>query len=101
MASIRRSFFANDERPAFLASLLSGCRRVMAEQTAGLAASPDTYHAFCRLLARVKCNFQLSELAVLPDYNEFIRLFKELTVKSLQVGTLFDASTTLSSTAMS
>lgn len=47
--------------------------------------NPECYHEFCRLLMRVKSNYQLGELLRLEDYNTFIDLVAKFTVSSLQV----------------
>jgi len=43
------------------------------------------YHEFCRLLARLKSNYQLGELVKVDNYAEVIKLIAEFTVTSLQV----------------
>jgi exportin-7 len=43
------------------------------------------YHEFCRLLARIKCNYQLSEFIKLEFYSELVDLMGEFTVKSLRM----------------
>jgi len=43
------------------------------------------YHEFCRLLARLKSNYQLGELVKVDNYSEVIKLIAEFTVTSLQV----------------
>jgi len=43
------------------------------------------YHEFCRLLARLKSNYQLGELVKVDNYPEVIKLIAEFTVTSLQV----------------
>ena len=48
-------------------------------------SNPECYHEFCRLLMRVKSNYQLGELIRLDDYNSFIDLVAKFTVSSLQV----------------
>jgi exportin-7 len=44
-----------------LCAALACCRDIMRVQ-AGLAEHHDNYHEFCRLLGRLKTNYQLSEL---------------------------------------
>lgn len=46
---------------------------------------PNNYHEFCRLLARLKSNYQLGELVKVENYPEVIRLIANFTVTSLQV----------------
>ena len=48
-------------------------------------ADPECYHEFCRLLMRLKSNYQLVELMRLDDYPQFIELVAKFTVSSLQV----------------
>ena len=61
MASVRRSLFTSEaERLLFLNRLVNGSREILSTQR-GLAEH-DNYHEFCRLLGRLKANYQLSEL---------------------------------------
>jgi exportin-7 len=48
-------------------------------------SDPTNYHEFCRLLARLKSNYQLGELVVVDNYAEFIQQVANFTVQSLQV----------------
>ena len=47
---------------------------------------PECYHEFCRLLMRLKSNYQLGELMKLEEYPRLIELVAKFTVSSLQVG---------------
>ncbi|KAI8033655.1 hypothetical protein M5D96_013609, partial [Drosophila gunungcola] len=47
--------------------------------------NPDNYHEFCRLLARLKSNYQLGELIAVPCYPEAIELIAKFTVQSLHL----------------
>ena len=49
----------------------------------------SNYHEFCRLLARLKTNYQLGELVMVDHYRDVIQLIAKFTVESLQVF-LFD-----------
>lgn len=61
LASVRRSLFTNEsERTKFLHRLVTGTRNIL-QARQGLSEH-DNYHEFCRLLGRLKTNFQLSEL---------------------------------------
>lgn len=61
MASVRRSLFTSEaERFKFLNRLVNGTREVL--RTKQGLAEHDNYHEFCRLLGRLKTNYQLSEL---------------------------------------
>lgn len=48
-------------------------------------ADSNNYHEFCRLLARLKSNYQLGELVMVDSYQETIGLIAKFTVESLQV----------------
>ena len=48
-------------------------------------SDPNNYHEFCRLLARLKSNYQLGELVKVDHYAEVIKLIAEFTVTSLRV----------------
>ena len=45
----------------------------------------NNYHEFCRLLARLKTNYQLGELVMVDHYRDVIQLIAKFTVESLQV----------------
>ena len=61
LASVRRSLFISDtERSRFLNHLVKGTREILRTQQ-GLALHAN-YHEFCRLLGRLKTNYQLAEL---------------------------------------
>lgn len=83
IASIRRSLFNNTERAKFLLQLVTGVKYVL-EHPQGLS-DPSCYHEFCRLLARLKSNYQLSELVKVEGYPETISLITKFTVTSLQM----------------
>lgn len=82
LASVRRSLFNTTERANFLAQIMKGMKGIL-EQPQTLS-NPECYHEFCRLLMRVKSNYQLGELIRLEDYSAFIDLVAKFTVSSLQ-----------------
>jgi exportin-7 len=83
LASVRRSLFPTDkERAAFLGRLITGIREMLSKQT-GLQHQ-DNYHQFCRLLGRLKANYQLSELVKAEGYMEWLELAASFTVQSIQ-----------------
>ncbi|XP_070074652.1 ran-binding protein 16 isoform X2 [Drosophila takahashii] len=83
MTSVRRSLFSNSERTKFLTHLVEGVRDILTSLH-GLS-DPDNYHEFCRLLARLKSNYQLGELIAVPCYPEAIELIAKFTVQSLHL----------------
>ncbi|KAF0719560.1 Aste57867_954 [Aphanomyces stellatus] len=83
LASVRRSLFAPDkERASFLTHLLTGICRIISTQH-GLSEQAN-YHEFCRLLGRLKSNYQLSELMKAESFQEWMDLTPTFTVKSFQ-----------------
>ena len=83
IASVRRSLFNNAERAKFLNQLVAGVRKILQNPTD--LSEPNNYHEFCRLLARLKSNYQLGELVMVDNYSESIQLMAKFTVESLQV----------------
>ena len=83
MASVRRSLFASEtERNAYLQRLIAGTAEVLGRNQ-GLGEHAN-YHEFCRLLSRLKTNYQLSELVAVPGYQAWINAVAEFTLTSLQ-----------------
>ncbi|CAB3366026.1 Hypothetical predicted protein [Cloeon dipterum] len=83
IASVRRSLFSNTERAKFLTHLVNGVKNIL-QNPQGLS-DPANYHEFCRLLARLKSNYQLGELVMVENYPESIQLIAKFTVESLQM----------------
>jgi hypothetical protein len=82
-SSCRRSLFVKDEdRRAFLSELLDAVLMVLKSQ-AGLRHE-ENYHAFCRMLGRIKNNFQLTELLAAKQWAEFSLEITQFTVSSFQ-----------------
>lgn len=79
--------FSNIERVKFLSHLVNGIKNIL-ENSQGLS-DQDNYHEFCRLLARLKTNYQLGELVAVESYPEIIQLIAKFTVQSLQVSFFF------------
>lgn len=83
LSSVRRSLFPTDkDRAAFLGRLIAGIREMLSKRT-GLQHQ-DNYHQFCRLLGRLKANYQLSELVKADGYLEWLELAASFTVQSVQ-----------------
>lgn len=83
LASVRRSLFPTDkERAAFLGRLISGIRDMLTSQT-GLHHA-ENYHQFCRLLGRLKANYQLSELVKADGYMDWLKQAAVFTVQSIE-----------------
>ncbi|XP_052225839.1 exportin-7-like [Dreissena polymorpha] len=85
IASVRRSLFNNAERANFLNHIVTGVKVILENPQAQGLSDPSNYHEFCRLLARLKSNYQLGELVKVDDYPLVIKLVAEFTVTSLQM----------------
>ena len=48
-------------------------------------SEPACYHQFCRLLAKLKCNYQLNELVDIDGYESIIDTIAKFTISSLEV----------------
>jgi exportin-7 len=81
LASVRRSIFSTDaERAKFLAYLVHAITDILRSQH-GLA-DPSNFHGFCRLLVRMKVNYQLSELVSIDVYKDWIELVAHFSARS-------------------
>ncbi|XP_035214476.1 exportin-7-like isoform X1 [Stegodyphus dumicola] len=83
IASVRRTLFNNEERGKYLGQLVNGIKCIL-ENPQKLSDS-NNYHEFCRLLARLKTNYQLGELVRVESYPDTISLIAKFTVTSLQM----------------
>ena len=83
MGCKRRSLFPTDkDRGAFLGRVMTGIRSLLSNQTG--FAHQDNYHQFCRLLGRLKANYQLSELVKADGYLEWLEQASNFTVQSIR-----------------
>jgi exportin-7 len=83
LCSVRRSLFPTDkDRGAFLGRVMTGIRSLLLNQTG--FQHQDNYHQFCRLLGRLKANYQLSELVKAEGYLEWLELASNFTVQSIR-----------------
>ncbi len=100
LASIRRSLFSNeDDKSKYLTQLIHWIRDILKHGTGkGFLATTEyreltiaiglnensNHHGFCRLLARLKSNYQLNQLLAVDCYVEWVNLVAEFTIKSIQ-----------------
>jgi exportin-7 len=82
LASVRRSLFSNLERSQYLEQLTKGIKDIL--EMPQCLSDPVCYHEFCRLLVRLKSNYQLAELMKLEHYPQFLQLIAKFTISSLQ-----------------
>ncbi|KAF8784840.1 Exportin-7 like protein [Argiope bruennichi] len=83
VASVRRTLFNNEERGKYLSQLVNGIKSIL--ENPQKLSDTNNYHEFCRLLARLKTNYQLGELVRVDSYPDTIRLIAKFTVTSLQM----------------
>ena len=83
LCSVRRSLFPSDkDRSAFLGRVMNGIRELLSKQIG--FGHPDNYHQFCRLLGRIKSNYQLNELVKADGYLEWLELSSRFTIQSIR-----------------
>lgn len=82
LASVRRTLFTNDQRMVYLTSILQGIVEIV--RTSHGLDHQVNFHECCRILARLKTNYQLSELVKVENYNESMDIIANFTVNSLQ-----------------
>lgn len=84
LSSIRRSLFTGDEeRKVYLNKFIDGMIAVL-ENNNGLT-DQENYHEFCRLLARIKSNFQLNEFVSCTGYTKWIELCAKFSTESFRM----------------
>ncbi|EYB96769.1 hypothetical protein Y032_0147g2599 [Ancylostoma ceylanicum] len=91
LASVRRTLFNGSERQTYLEHVVAGVKKVI-ENPDKLTEQP-AFHEFCRMVSRLKTNFQLCELIKVPDYAALMRLLAQFTVESLRMMDLSANST--------
>jgi exportin-7 len=85
MSSCRRSLFPMvAQRTAFVESLCKGTFQILANHQQKLQQDADSYHHFCRLLSRIKANYQLQELVSLPNYQQWITTVANFTIDAFK-----------------
>eukprot|EP00798_Chlamydomonas_sp_ICE-L_P019293 gene19293-25939_t len=82
-ASVRRSLFASESELFYPINVDDDLLNYLLVRTAEGLADHDNYHEFCRLLGRLKTNYQLSELVAVDRYTEWIQQVADLTISSL------------------
>uniref|UniRef100_A0A915D4X1 Exportin-7/Ran-binding protein 17 TPR repeats domain-containing protein n=1 Tax=Ditylenchus dipsaci TaxID=166011 RepID=A0A915D4X1_9BILA len=82
LASVRRMLFDASDRQKYLDQLVSGLKLVL-DNPAKLLKEPDNFHQFCRLVSRLKANYQVSELLKCQDFPSVLPLLTQFTLESL------------------
>ncbi|XP_063684072.1 exportin-7-like isoform X3 [Bolinopsis microptera] len=82
LVSVRRSLFSTTERKSYLQSIMDGIKKVL--DNGSILSEPACYHQFCRLLAKLKCNYQLNEIVDIEGYEGIIDTIAKFTISSLE-----------------
>lgn len=83
LSSLRRTLFSgDDERRIYLSKFVDGIILVI-ENNIGLV-DQDNYHEFCRLLARIKSNFQLNEFVACANYRKWLDMCAKFSLESFR-----------------
>ncbi|KDD73242.1 hypothetical protein H632_c2390p0, partial [Helicosporidium sp. ATCC 50920] len=83
LAAVRRSLFGSEQtRGAYLSQLVRGTLGVLAARDA--LQEHANFHELCRLLSRIKINYQLAELVALPEYGRWVEAVVSLTLDALR-----------------
>ncbi|CAJ0572530.1 unnamed protein product, partial [Mesorhabditis spiculigera] len=89
LASIRRTIFNGNERQTYLRELVVAIKEII-ENSAKL--NQGAFHEFCRLVSRLKTNFQLCEMLKFDEYESMLRLLVEFTIASLKMTDLSNST---------
>ncbi|KAL7747065.1 hypothetical protein RI367_007561 [Sorochytrium milnesiophthora] len=82
VVSVRRSLFGDKERTVYISAIIEQTASVMA-QSAGMD-NPSNFHEFCKVLARFKQTYPMTELVDSPHYEHWISLVTAFTIKGFQ-----------------
>uniref|UniRef100_H2ZGH7 Uncharacterized protein n=1 Tax=Ciona savignyi TaxID=51511 RepID=H2ZGH7_CIOSA len=83
LSTSQLSLFNNTERAKFLGDIVKGIKGIL--ENPQKLSDESTFHEFCRMLARLKSNYQLGELVKAPFYQDCIQLVAKFTVTSLRM----------------
>jgi exportin-7 len=81
VVSVRRSLFNEKERGAWVKSIMKNCILLLSSSV-GLSVE-ENYHEFCKMLLRLKTNYNLGELAQQSDFDKWLELVAQFCVQGL------------------
>ncbi|VDK52579.1 unnamed protein product [Anisakis simplex] len=82
LSSLRRTLFSSTERQLFLTEIVKGVKGVM--ERPDKLRQQESFHEFCRVVSRLKSNYQLCELMKVDEYADMMALLADFTVNSLR-----------------
>jgi exportin-7 len=82
IVATRRTLFSEEERAKFIKSIMQELIKILHLPQA--FNDQSNYHEFCRILSRFKTVYHLSDINKIENYQEFINIVTDFTIKSLQ-----------------
>ena len=80
IAAVRRGLLETQERNECLKEFILGVSAILTTEIH--LANPDCFHQFCRLILRLKANYQMSELVKQqPHFEQLLNQLSEFTIK--------------------
>lgn len=79
--------FESTDRQKYLEQIADGLKKVL--ESAQKLTYPDNFHHFCRIISRVKANYQVSELVKCEHFPRLLELLTEFTLQSLPLSHMF------------
>jgi exportin-7 len=87
LTSVRRMLFDTSDRQKYLSAIVVGIKNVL-ENDAKLNDT-DNFHHFCRIISRLKANYQVSELLNVPEFSALLHNLNNFTLSSLRMSENF------------
>jgi exportin-7 len=94
--------FDSNDRQKYLDQIVNGLKRVLESpeklsypvgeytfKNINKKYLQDNFHHFCRIISRVKANYQVSELVKCEDFNRLLQLLTEFTMQSFPMSHMF------------
>ncbi|KAL3083211.1 hypothetical protein niasHS_011013 [Heterodera schachtii] len=87
LSSVRRMLFDSNDRQKYLEQIVNGLKRVL-ESPENLNTA-DNFHQFCRVISRMKANYQVSELVKCDSFSELLNSLTKFTLECLSMSHFF------------
>ncbi|KAL1919827.1 uncharacterized protein VTP21DRAFT_1758 [Calcarisporiella thermophila] len=92
ITSVRRSLFNEEERGKFVGQVMQEIRKILITSQ-GMNDS-NNYHEFCRMLAKFRSIYQMSEISTQPEWIEWMELVANFSIKGFSAWQWAPNSTT-------
>uniref|UniRef100_A0A183BLN1 Importin N-terminal domain-containing protein n=1 Tax=Globodera pallida TaxID=36090 RepID=A0A183BLN1_GLOPA len=90
LSSVRRMLFDSSDRQKYLEQIVTGLKRVL-EAPENLN-TPDNFHQYCRIVSRMKANYQVAELAKCESFSGLLNSLTKFTLDCLSMSHFFTTS---------